>query len=399
MPLFRLQSLACALACAALAFAVPSPLRAAGPYEIDVIEALTGPSSFAGRAQAAALEPLAALVNQAGGIAGRPIRFVVHDDESNPQIALVLMNQILAKHPPFVLGPSDAGSCNAVFPLVARNGPLVYCMSGAVNPPPGDYDYSADVASMDITVAGMRYLRLRGWRRIALITTTDATGQLYDQAIAAALARPENRGVTLVDHEHFSPTDLNVGAQVARIKASGAQVLIDGTAGTPTGTLFRALTDLALRIPVATGNGNASYVEMQQYRSFLPPELYFFGFLCLSPDEVSDRGVRDALHAYFTALRGAGIHPDGLQSSSWDPAQIMLAALRAVGLDASAAQVRAYVENLHGFVGANGRYDFRKTPRRGLDDANVVIARWDAARDGWTAMSRPGGVPLAGAQP
>lgn len=388
-----------AVAICVLVAAVPLSSRAADPYEIYVIEALTGPATFAGQAQAAAVMALEPVLNRSGGINGRPVKFIVKNDESDPRVALQLIDEIEASaHAPFILGPSDVSSCNAAFPLVAKAGPLIYCMSGVGSPTPGGYGFTADVASSDLVVAGIRFFRLKGWTRIALVTTTDANGQLYDKAVDAALALPENKskGMQLVDHEHYNPTDFNVNAQIARVKAANAQVLLLGSSGTPTGVALLAISDTGLQIPVATGNGNASYAQLEQYEKFLPAKWYFFSFLCLLPDQVADTEIRSALHTYATALAAAGIRPDGLQSSSWDPALIMISALRKFGTNATPAQLRDYVTNLRGFVGANGRYDFLKTPLRGLDDSQAIIGLWNDAKHRWTAASKPGGVPLPG---
>jgi branched-chain amino acid transport system substrate-binding protein len=382
-----------------LAALLPAGGRAAEPYEIYAIEALTGPSSFAGQAQAASLRALEPVVNRAGGINGRPVKFVIEDEGSSIQTALQLINQIETNAKvPFLLGPSDAGACNAAFPLVAKAGPVIYCTSGAAQPPVGGYGFSADVASSDLVVAGMRYLRLKGFTRIALLTTTDATGQLYDKAVDVALALPENAksGMQLVAHEHYANSEINVTAQIARIKSANAQVLLLGATGTATGVAFHAMSDLGLEIPVFTGNGNASFVQMDQYAKILPPKLYFFSFLCLVPDEVYVKQNRAVLATYAQAMRAAGIRADGLQSSTWDPALIMISALRKLGTDATPEQLRDYVANLQSFYGANGHYDFTKTPIRGLDDSQVLIGLWDPNKPGWRAVSHPGGVPLPG---
>ena len=49
------------------------PLGAAEPYKIDVIEPLTGNSSFVGNGQKQMLEIAVEAINKDGGIDGRPI--------------------------------------------------------------------------------------------------------------------------------------------------------------------------------------------------------------------------------------------------------------------------------------------------------------------------------------
>lgn len=388
---FRLLALAVAGANVALA---AGPAGAAPePFQIDVIESLTGPLAFIGQAQTNALQALADYVNATGGIRGRPLKFVVADDQSTPQMAVQLLNDDLAKHPAVVLGAGSANSCNAMFPLVAK-GPVLYCLSNAVNPAPGGYAFSADVSNEDQIVAGLRYFGLRGWTRIATLTATDSAGSIYDHTLDRLMALPENKSLTLVDREHLNPSDISATAQIARIKASGAQVLLIGSTGTAFGTALRAVNDVGLAIPIATGNGNATYAAMNQYAQFLPKDFYFLSFLCLAPNEVTDPATKAALRVYFDALTKKGMQPDGLESSSWDPGLIVVSALRKLGTDATADQLRDYIANLKGFRGANGIYDFPAYPQRGVSEGDVIIAQFDAASHRWFGVSKPGGIPV-----
>jgi branched-chain amino acid transport system substrate-binding protein len=372
---------------------VPPASRAADPFEIHAIQSLTGSLTFAGAAQLAGLQALEDFVNKTGGIQGRPVKFVVQDDQSNPTVALQLTNQLIAKGAPVILGSTLGSSCNAMFPLV-KNGPVVYCLSNSVTPEPGGYGFSGGIANPDLIAVGIRYLRLRGWKRIALISSTDTSGQVYDASIDEALAQPENKGVTLVAREHFAPSDISVQAQLARIEAAHPQVLIIGTGGGPFGTVFRGLGDLGLTLPAATGNGAATYAMMRQYSQILPKELYFFSFPSLAADQMTDPATKRALEAYSAELTARGVKADGLESIAWDPALLVVTAYRKLGTNATAAQLRAYLATLTRFTGAFGPYDFRSHPQRGLGQNDAVVVRWDPAKDSWTGVSRPGGVPL-----
>jgi ABC-type branched-subunit amino acid transport system substrate-binding protein len=102
-------------------------------------------------------------------------------------------------------------------------------------------------------VSGQRgYLRLRGLTRIALVTSTDTTGQEAERSVDEAIALPANTGVQIVDREHFNPTDLSADAQMTRVKAANAHVLIAWSTGSPAGTLLRAANDAGLALPVLT---------------------------------------------------------------------------------------------------------------------------------------------------
>lgn len=388
----RIRVVAAAVA-ALLSFCVPGSTQAADPFEIDAISSLTGPSTFVGQGTQQALAAVEQIANKTGGIGGRPVKFVIHDDQSNPQISVQVANEIMARKPAVLLGSTFGAGCRAIFPLSAA-GPVVYCMTPAVAPVKGSYDYSAGVGNDDLTRAAVRYFRQRGWKRIATITATDATGQDNDRALDEILALPENDGVKVVEREHFTITDLSVNAQLVRIKASDAQVLIIGTAGTPTGTIMRGISDVGLTLPVGINYGNATHAQMSQLAKYLPKELYFFGTPFLSPAQVTDRATKRAVDQYYATLTALGYQPDASQVAGYDTASLVVYAYRKLGTNATADQFRTFLSGLRGWVGVNGPYDFPANPQRGLGAATPVISRWDADKNAWTGVSKPGGDPL-----
>ena len=376
----------------ALPAAVPAPaLAQAAPYEINAILALTGPAAFIGSAELKALQILEEVTNKAGGIKGRPIKFVWVDDQSNPQVSLQLTNGLIAKKVPVILGPSFTATCLADGPVLAKTGPIDYCFSPSIAPAAGSFQYSSTVSTRDDARAMLHFYRDHGWTRIALMTTTDASGQQFEQYFDDALALPENASVKAVTHEHWSGTDLNITAQAERIKASGAQAMIGWSAGTATGTLLRGLHDAGVDLPIACGNGNMIYAQLAQYANFLPTNLFFPGRRSLVLDASAPKAVHAAEVAYFDAFKAAGVRPNIAHTLAWDPALIVIDALRKVGTDATADQLNNYIQHLNGWAGINGIYDFRDGSQRGIGIDGVIVDRWDAAKDDFVPVSKPGG--------
>jgi branched-chain amino acid transport system substrate-binding protein len=363
---------------------------AAEPYEINVILSLTGGAAFLGKQEQQALDILSGVVNKQGGIAGRPVKFAISDDQSSPQVAVQLMQGIVAKKAPVVLGASLLGPCAAMNPLAEQAGPVIYCLSPGIEPKPNGYLFSASAAAIDDMMTIARYLRAKHWTRVALIVPTDATGQVFDEAFARALALPENKSIVVVDHQHFANTDLTVAGQAQHAKASNPQVIIGWGTGAPFGTVIRAINDIGWDGPVIGGVGNMIYAQLAQYAQFMPKEMYFSGRRAVT--EAARPGpVLDRQRLYFGAFAASGNRPDFANSLPWDPAMIVIDALRHLGTNATAQQVRDYILALHSWAGVNGIYDFRDGRQRGIGIDAVVIDRWDAKTNRFTAASRPGG--------
>ncbi len=369
--------------------------RAADALTINAMISLTGVGAFIGQAERTTLMIAERLINADGGIHGRLVKFGIYDDQSNPQVDVQLLPQILAGSAPLFFGPSLVAGCSAVAPLL-QQGPVGYCLSPAYDPTAGTYVFGSSVSSSDTFAVIIRYFRLRGWTRIAVIAITDATGQATERSIVAAVKRPENRDVKLLALTHFNPTDVSVAAQVAQIAAAKPDAVIAAVSGTPVATVFKGFIEIGLTVPVASPASNVTYAQMNAYRDFLPKELYF------PSGEWPHNGagvtfapaIENAKARFYGAFKAAGIEPDTGSTLAWDPILIATGALDHLGAGATADQVRTYIAGITDFAGIQGNYDFQKRPQRGLGEDDIVIIRWQPGLKTWEIVSQPTGIPV-----
>jgi branched-chain amino acid transport system substrate-binding protein len=380
-----------AMLAAGLAAGLPLAAGAVDPFEIDVLLPVTGSASFYAVAQQQSLHIIEENVNKQGGIAGRPIKFVINDDQTDAKVDVQLAGAIMAKHPAALLGPTLTAQCNALMPLVAKDGPAMWCFTPGPRPPNGGYVFAFGADTSHTTAVSLRYLKARGITRVGMISSTDATGQDGDKNVDAAAAIEK---VTVLDHEHFNPTDISVTAQLVRLKSANPQAIIVWTTGTPFGTVLRAIAELGIDVPVLSTNGNITYGQMKQYKEFLPKELWFPGAAFLDPSRLADKGVAAAVKTFDDGIIAQGGKPDWGNNDCYDGARLFVEALRKFGPSATPVQVRDYVSSVQNWPGINGRYDFVKEPQRGLGDSSVVMVRWNNVTESWTALSKPGGLPL-----
>jgi branched-chain amino acid transport system substrate-binding protein len=364
------------------------------PFEINAILSLTGQGTFVGTGQQQALQIAEGAINRAGGVNGRPVKFVIKDDQTNPQVAIQLLQGLIAQKVSVVLGPSLAGSCNALTPLVQGNGPVLYCLTAGVKPAAGGYVFSTLSSTPDMIAMALGYFRDRGWKKVGYIVTTDAGGQDAEAGIVAAATALQGRGVEIVDREHFAPTDLSVSAQVAKLKAAQPDAIVAWVTGTAAGTVLHGLHDTGVDVPVMLSPGNMTGAFVKQYGAVLSDKMFlpitaFYGGTGGAP-----AATRNAMNAFAEAYRAAGATPDQLAVSAWDPALLVAEALRKNGTDAPPSKLRDYLVNLKGWTGVNGPFDFRAIPQRGVGQASLIMVRWDAEHTAFVPSSKAGGRPL-----
>jgi branched-chain amino acid transport system substrate-binding protein len=285
--------------------------------------------------------------------------------------------------------------CNAQAPLAA-NGPVLYCYSPGIHPAPGSFVYSASISTTDLAEALIRFFRLKGWTRIAVVTSTDSSGQDADRGIDAKLQLPENKTVAIVAREHFTPGDVSVAAQIANVVAENPQAVIAWTTGSGIATIFKAMIQAGLNVPVGTTNGNQAVAQMLQYADFTPKQLYIPSGPFPEHDGIFtlDKRVEAAQHEYYQAMKSHDLPIDNISAISWDATRIVVEALRKLGPKATAAQLRAAIDGMVDYAGIWGTYDFKAFPQRGLGSGNAVVTRWAPQEKRFVWVSEPGGKPL-----
>lgn len=383
-----------------LAASLGSAVAASGAQAVDVqipvVNSLTGNGAFLGHQQDQTLQIIEKIVNAHGGVRGQNVRFTFHDDQSSPQLAVQLTSEIASKKTVAMMGSSLVATCNAMAPRVT-SGPVMYCFSAAMQPKEGSNVFSAGVSTHDQADALLKFFLMKGWTKIALITSTDASGLDGDRAFEELFARPDYKALHLVAHPHFNLTDVSVSAQMEQIRAASPQAAIVWTIGAPAATVFKGMIQAGLVLPVGTVGGNMTFAQMRQFAAFLPKELYL-----LNPEWPAagdprfhlDPAVQAKQKELYAAYEKAGVKVDAGAVVAWDPTSIIVDGLRQLPSDATAGQLRDWIAHLKGYAGVHGLYDFQKTPQRGLDAGDVLVVRWDAANGAWDVVSAPGGAPL-----
>jgi len=375
--------------------ALPATAQTPATYTIPVILSQTGPAAAPGQDQFAALQAYEKLVNRTGGIRGQQLHFQIYDDASSPQTAVQLTNTILAQKPAVVLGSTLAPATTAMMPFF-KDGPVLFALTPLVYPEKGSYVFGTLPLVTHVESVMFRYMRGRGWTKVAFLRTNDVSGQDNEKAIDAALAEPDNRAIATTTKQLFNVADINIAAQVSAVKFSGAQAVFVSATGAPFGMVMRSLADAGVDIPIFTGATNIAPAFIERFKQYVPKA----GLWIVVPSYAKrERAANDPLRAtideFYTTLEAAGQRPGAAHAFAWDEAKIVVAALRALGPSATAQQIHEWIEALHDFPGALGTYNFRLGDQHGLDDKSLYIVRYDPnAPSDAVIASDAGGVPL-----
>jgi branched-chain amino acid transport system substrate-binding protein len=373
---------------AALLVAFASAAVAQTTYDIPVVLSLSGPAAFLGKQEQQAIELKEKVLNQAGGIHGKPVRFVFHDDATSPQTSVQLTREVLQSKPKVVIGSTLTATCNAMAPLF-ESGPIMYCLSALVEPKPG-YVFTSSVSADSMAEAELRFARSRGWTRVGIVTSTDASGQQGDRSFDKLIASGAFKDMTITDRAHFNIQDVSVAAQVAHLESTKPQAWIGWATGTPMTTVWRGFAQAGIALPNITFGGNMTHVQMTQFASVIPPDLFFVSSeftLFGSPGFTADPRVAAKQEEMYKTYGAQNLKPDQGSVLGWDAATLVADVLNALPESASPKEIRDHIASRKDQPGVNGLYDFVRTPQRGLSVDNCVVSRWDAAAGRWLAVA------------
>lgn len=347
------------------------------PYILHSIVSATGSGAAVGAAEEAALKGAESYVNSTGGIDGHPLQISIQDNQTSPATSVSLASSLIASKVPIIMVGTLGSTVAPVDKLVTSSGPLIWNMTPVIDGPPNSYIFADSASLPQLILASMEYAREQGWTRIAALTTSDTSGVTGLNSLTAALKMPSLSGIKVVANETFDPSSISVAPQLAVIKSSNPQAVFEWSTGTPTTIFYQDYSQAGMTaIPVITGYGNAEPTILKKFASQLPTYLYFANERFELGSAPLTGSAATVTKAFETAMKAQGAAADADAVLSWDPIMIVVAALRHLGVNATATQLRDYIQTMQGFQGAAGTYNFSPTDHRGFSQSSVLMTQW-----------------------
>lgn len=377
----------------ALALSAALAATASGQNQAPIVftagVALTGSRASLGVPEEKAFRLLEKRVNAAGGIGGRPVRFNVLDTATDPQKAVLNVRKgiledravgiICCTTTPESMAVIDTAT-RARVPLIsmAASTPIVQPVAERFwvfkTPPADSVMVRAQVADM----------KRRGFKRVAFLGFADAYG---DSGLKELQKLAPANGIEVVAVEKFAATDNDASAQAARIAAARPDAVLVWATPPGANTAHKSVLDAGYKGPIYQSYGvtNASFLQLGgkgvegAIISGLPIVVYDQLPASLPNKAQLDEFVKAYRAEYNNEM------PNSFAGHAWDAGTIFIEATRralAAGrdpaqLEAFRAAVRDQIENLRGFRGISGVFNFSKFDHVGLgpSTANMITVQ------------------------
>ena len=122
----------------------------------------------------------------------------------------------------------------------------------------------------------IRYMRLKGYKKFAIISSNDGSGQANDAATRAIFALPESRDLKVVTWEHINPA---TSTRPRRRRTSRTRAPTRSSLGSRANVrdVLRNLRDAGVDLPLTPNGANVDPDELTQFNDFLPKDMPLAG--------------------------------------------------------------------------------------------------------------------------
>ncbi len=239
------------------------PARAADPIKVGVLFPLSGGAGPQGQHVSQAIEVMAGIINDAGGVLGRPIQLVKRDDESTPAVGVTRANELIADGVSVIIEGWNSPVTLAMQPVIARAGVLDITaiskadsiLSGGGNPLAIRLNSSN---AQDGRVIA-EHLKATGAKRIAFLTQNDAYGNGAQASIEAELKALGHQYEKVAEERFpFAQADFRVALTNVRGANADAVVAINANEGYGLPALLRQARQMRLRGELVTAVGTVA---------------------------------------------------------------------------------------------------------------------------------------------
>lgn len=342
--------------------------QAAEPIRVGAILAVTGPASFLGGPEARTLEMLAEDVNAKGGIDGHKVELFIMDSGANPEKAVSFAKQLIEEKKVLaILGPSTSGETMKIKGIAEEAQTILLSCAAAeviVNPV-AKWVFKTPQKDSDAIQAIFNQMSKMKITKIGVLSGNTGFGKAGKGQIEKLA--PEN-GLTIVANEVYDKASTDLTAEVTKVKAAGAEAILNWSIVPAQSIVIKNARQIGFQGPIfqSHGFGNIKYVEAAGPAA--EGVIFPAGRLLVADILPVTNPQRSVLinykRNYETRCTGEDCSTFG--GHAYDAFMILKAAIEKAG-STDKAKVRDAIENLKGFVGTGGVFNFSPEDHNGLD--------------------------------
>ena len=379
------MSLRCGALALAGAFIAGGSALAQEPIRIGAFLSVTGPASFLGDPEQKTLEMLIERINADGGVLGRKLQRISYDDGGDAEKARTFAKRLLEQdRVDAIVGGSTTGATMAAVPLVEAAQTPFISLAGAVVIIEPTKKWVFKTPHTDRMACEKIFADMQG-RKLSKLALISGAGGFDKSMRGECLKVAPKYGIEVIADETYGASDNDMTAQLTKIRASGAQAVLNAGFGQGPAIVTRNYRQVGLTLPLYQSHGVASmeYVKLSgpaaegvrlPAAALLVPDL-------LAANDPQKAVVTAYKRDYETRFK-SDVSTFG--GHAYDGLMLIVDAIKRAG-STDKAKVRDALEATKGYVGTAGVVNMSATDHMGLDLSAFVMLEvkggtWSLAR-------------------
>lgn len=345
------------------------------PVKIGAIFSVTGPAAYLGAPEAKTARMLVEKINAAGGVNGRKLDLVLKDSGGSPEKAVSFAKQLIEEDKVLaIIGPSTSGETMQIKAICEENKMLLLSCAAAeviVNPL-AKYVFKVAPKDSQGVIWIYRTMKEKGIRRIAVLSSNDGFGSAGKKQLED-LAKGE--GIEILVDEVYDKQATDLTDILTKVKGKpGVQAVMNWSIVPAQSIVAKNMKQLGLDMPLFQSHGFANRKYAEQAGVAAEGILFPASRIVVADELAEDHPQKKVVTAYkqdYETMFKEDVSTFG--GHAYDSLLIIVEALKQAG-QPDREKVRDAIENLKGFVGTAGVFNFSATDHTGLDlDAFAML--------------------------
>lgn len=355
--------------------ALAAPATAADSWDIGIIAPTTGPLSTVGIRQLSSVQWWVQDVNGKGGIRGRQVNLTHCNDEASPEKSVTCTRDLIGRGVVLLLNASITGPIRAAMPLL-NDGPVMVTPSPNVVPAADSYVFQTSPSDLELTKAIAAYAQQSHVDRIAMLASTDASGEVGVTSAAAVF--PKANIAYKLARIDLRASDASI--QLSNVVGDGAPLIYSNYSGGGAATVVKSYSNFGFEQPLLISYANISDSFIRLIKDDMPKRLLAVGLKAAAPDLVTDTKARQHLDYFTKSYWEWKKEPiDHLNILGLTMADVAAAVLEHVDNPRNASDVRKYLESDP--ISSIAPIHFSQQSHVGLSADDVAVLEYN--KDHW----------------
>ena len=346
--------------------------------KIGVFGPMTGDAAGYGQSLREAVELVVKEKNAAGGLLGQKIVPVYGDDAGKPEQAVSVAKRLTASDEVLIMLGSISSPASLAASQVAQQSetPQIVISGTAqrITTQGNAWVFRSAIPDTKFAADLVDFIneKMPGKKKVAFIYVNDDFGK---GGFVGFKARGDKSGFQIVAEERYTRGDLDFTSQLSRIKASGADIMVDWSRYAEGALIIKQKKQMGIEIPYFGSDGQAHPKFRELGGSAAEGAYYPTHF------SVTAIGGNKAAEAFTAKIRAAyKKDPDFVHAQAYDAMTAALMAIEKAGAP-NRAKVRDALKAVE-FDGVRGRFKFDEKGDPTLQATVVII------KDGQEANAR-----------